>query len=152
MAGRIHPDELIHRLRLNRGRCFIVTGRPGEGKTRLAEQMAARYGGRRLNLLATFAANPDLATRVDTFTPRRCKTFLQAYATGDLVLLGELEFLWHTWDDIEKQEFLTILRTWGKTAFFGVFLTPDPIIDDFHMVDQDGQPRIFSVHDLQAIK
>lgn len=152
MANRIHPDELINRLLLDRRRCFVVTGHPGEGKTRLAEQMAVRYDGQRLDLLATFAADPNLAASVDTFTPRTFKDFLHPYATGALVLVDEMDFLWHSWDEAEKREFLTILKVWSKPAFFGVFLPLDPIIEGFHMVDQDGQPRIFSLHDLQAIK
>jgi len=147
----IHPDDLIHRLRLDRRRCFVVTGRPREGKTRLAEQMAARYDGQRLDLLSVFASDPSLAATVNTFTPRRCKGLLQAYARGKLVLLDELEFLWHRWDDAEKQEFLNILKLWSKPAFFGVFLPPDVIIERFVMTDQDGRTRIFSLHDLQAI-
>lgn len=152
MATLIHPDDLIHRLRLDRRRCFVVTGRPGEGKTRLAKQMETRYKGQRLDLLAVFADDPDLAASVDTFTPRRCKEFLQPYATGALLLVDEMEFLWHLWDDAEKQEFLTILKLWSKPAFFGVFLPPDVIIESFQMVDQDGRPRIFSLRDLQAIE
>ena len=152
MATLIHPDDLIHRLRLDRRKCFVVTGRPGEGKTRLAEQMRARYKGQCLDLLAIFANDPDLAASVDTFTPRRCKEFLQPYATGTLVLVDEVEFLWHRWDEAEKQEFLTILKLWSKPALFGVFLPPDVIIESFQMVDQDGRPRIFSLRDLQAIE
>ncbi len=152
MATLIHPDDLIHRLQLDRRRCFVVTGRPGEGKTRLAEQMRARYKGQRLDLLAVFADDPDLTASVDTFTPRRCKEFLQPYATGELVLVDEMEFLWHLWDDAERQEFLTILKLWSKPAFFGVFLPPDATIESFQMADQDGRPRIFSLHDLQAIE
>lgn len=151
MADLVHPDDLIHRLRLDRRRCFVVTGRPGEGKTRLAEQMAAHYGGQRLDLLAAFANNPDLAASVDTFTPRRCKTFLQPYATGELVLVDEMDFLWYRWDEAEKQEFMTILQLWSKPAFFGVFLPPDVVIESFQMADQDGRPRIFSLHDLQIV-
>jgi len=147
----LHPDDLIRRLRLDRRRCFVVTGRPGEGKTRLAEQMATRYGGQHLDLLSIFVDDPELAAGIDTFTPRRCKAFLQPYASGDLVLVDEAEFLWHRWDDAEKQEFLNILRVWSKPAFFGVFLPPNAIIEAFEMVDQDRQPRIFSLHDLQAI-
>jgi len=152
VATLIHPDDLIHRLRLDRRRCFVVTGHPGEGKTRLAEQMATRYGGQRLDLLAAFANDPGLAAHVDTFTPRRCKEFLRPFATGALVSVDEMEFLWHRWDDAEKQEFLTILKLWSKPAFFGVFLPPDVTIEGFQMVDQDGRPRIFSLHDLQAIE
>jgi chromosomal replication initiation ATPase DnaA len=151
MASLEHPDDLIHRLRLDRRRCFIVTGRPGEGKTRLAEKMAARYNGQRLDLLTIFAERPELANAVDTFTPRRCKAFLQPYITGDLVLVDEIEFLWHRWGETEKRGFLTILNAWSKPAFFGVFLPLDVITESFEMLDQDGQPRIFSIHDLQAI-
>jgi len=147
----LHPDELIRRLQLDRRRCFVITGRPGEGKTRLAEQMARRYGGQRLDLLATFAADPTLAGNMDTFTPRRCKKFLQPYANGDLILVDEMEFLWHRWDQAEKREFLTILKLWSKPAFFGVFLPPDVVIESFEMPDQDGRSRIFSLHDLRAI-
>lgn len=151
MLDPIHPDDLIRRLRLDRRRCFVITGRPGEGKTRLAEQMAARYNSQRLDLLSTFADDPSLAAMVDTFTPRRCKEFLQAYIRGELVLVDELEFLWHRWDDVEKQEFLNIFKLWSKPAFFGVFLPPCAIIERFDMPDQDGQTRILSLHDLQAI-
>ena len=151
MVAPIHPDELIRRLQLDRRRCFVITGRPGEGKTRLAKQMARRYGGQYVDLLATFAADPDLSASVDTFTPRRWKTFLQRYANGDLVLVDEMEFLWHRWDQAEKREFLTILKLWSKPAFFGVFLPPDVVIESFEMPDQDGRSRILSLHDLQAI-
>jgi chromosomal replication initiation ATPase DnaA len=147
----IHPDDLIHRLRLDRRRCFVITGRPGEGKTRLAERMAARYAGRRLDLLSIFADDAELAGSVDTFTPSRFKTFLQPYADSNLVLVDEMEFLWHRWDENEKRAFLNILKLWGKSAFFGVFLPIDAAIENFEMTDQDGQSRIFSLHDLQAI-
>jgi hypothetical protein len=40
---------------------------------------------------------------------------------------------------------------WGKSAFFGVFLPPDQVIERFDMFDQDGRARIFSLYDLQAI-
>ena len=76
----------------------------------LRKWMATHYGGQRLDLLAAFANDPDLAVSVDTFTPRRCKAFLQPYATGELVLVDEMEFLWHRWDEAEKREFLTILQ------------------------------------------
>ncbi len=151
MTASMHPDDLIHRLRLDRRRCFIITGRPREGKTRLARQMAARYDGRRLDLLAHFAADPELTASVDTFTPRRWKTLLQSHATGDLILVDEMEFLWHCWDETAKRECLSILRAWSKPAFFGVFLTPDPVIQDFQMFDQDNRSRIFSLHDVQSL-
>lgn len=151
MIARINPNDLIRRLRLDSRRCFVITGRPGKGKTRLAIQMAARYDGQRLDLLSIFAADAELAAGVDTFTPHHCKVFLQPYATGDLVLVDEMEFIWHRWDEAEKQKFLNILKIWRKPAFFGVFLPADPIIEGFDMPDQDGQPRIFSLHDLQAI-
>jgi chromosomal replication initiation ATPase DnaA len=151
VAHLVSLDGLIYRLRLDRRRCFIVTGRPGEGKTRLAEQMAARYDGKRLDMLSLFAENPDLTAGVDTFTPESCKALLQSYANGDLVLIDEIEFLWHRWDDGEKRAFLNILKLWSKPAFFGIFLPPHPVIESFEMLDQDRRPRIFSLHDLQGI-
>jgi hypothetical protein len=152
LAGRIHPDELIRRLRLDRRRCFVITGRPREGKTRLAKQMAARYDGERLDLLSAFAADANLVDSVDTFTPVKCKEFLRPFAGGDVVVVDEMEFLWYSWDDADKRQFLAIVAMWSKPAFFGVFLPPDPIIERFDMVDQDGQTRIFSLHDLKGIK
>jgi hypothetical protein len=74
------------------------------------------------------------------------------YATGDLVLVDEMEFLWHRWDNAEKQELLSILSKWEKSAFFGVFLPPDPVLDNFVLVDQDGLLRKFSLHELQALE
>jgi replication-associated recombination protein RarA len=150
MQNLLHPDDLIRRLRLNKHRCFIITGRPGEGKTRLAKALAARTGGQYLDLLGLFAADPQRAATLDTFTPQHFKTFLQDFY-GDLVLVDEMEFLWHRWDDREKQAFLTILARMPKQAFFGVFLPPDPILQTVPMVDQDGLPRIFSLHELQSL-
>ena len=62
-----------------------------------------------------------------------------------------MEFLWHRWDDREKQAFLTILARMPKQAFFGVFLPPDPILQTVSMVDQDGHSRVFSLYELQAL-
>ncbi len=153
MATLIHPDDLIHRLRLDRRRCFVITGHPGEGKSRLAKAMAKRYDGHYLDLLSTFVASPDLAADLDTFTSQRFKAFLQkSHATGDLILIDEMEFLWHRWDSPEKREFLNILKLWSKSAFFGVFLPPGQILETFVMPDQDGQSRILSLHDLQTLE
>ena len=79
MSDLLHPDELIRRMRSERRRCFVITGRPREGKTRLAQAMAKRYGGHYLNLLQTFADNLELSANVDTLTPQNFKAFL----TGD---------------------------------------------------------------------
>ena len=146
----LHPDDLIRRMRLNKHRCFIITGRPGEGKTRYAKALATRVSGQYLDVLALFAAEPQRAAALDTFTPQHFKAFLQNYY-GELVLVDEMEFLWHRWDDREKQAFLTILARMPKQAFFGVFLPPDPILQTVSMVDQDGNSRIFSLHELQAL-
>lgn len=146
----INLDDVIYRLRRDRRRCFVVTGRPREGKTRLAKQMATRYGGHRLDLLATFAEDSDLTTRVESFSPKDCQTLLQASLDGELLLADEMEFLWHRWDDREKREFLTLLKLWSH-ALVGVFLPADPIVQGFDMPDQDGQTRIFGLHELQNL-
>lgn len=150
MRDLLHPDDLIRRLLLNKHRCFIVTGRPGEGKTRYAKALAVREGGQYLDVLALFATDPQRTAELDTFTPQHFKAFLQDYY-GDLVLVDELEFLWHRWDEREKQAFLTILARMPKQAFFGVFLPPDPTLHTIPMKDQDGESRIYSLHELLAL-
>ena len=82
MSDLLHPDDLIRRLRLNKHRCFIVTGRPGEGKTRYAQALAARANGQYIDLLALFAADPQRAAELDVFTPQHFKAFLQDYYGG----------------------------------------------------------------------
>jgi replication-associated recombination protein RarA len=151
MADLFHPDELIQRLRFNKYRCFIITGRPLEGKTRLAQAMATRYDGQRLDLLALFAADNALSAGLDSFTPRMFKDYLKPYAAGQLVLVDEMEFLWHRWDDGEKRSFLTIVERWMKPAFLGFLLPDDPTLDGLIMPDQDGYPRVLSLHQLQAL-
>jgi chromosomal replication initiation ATPase DnaA len=151
MADLLHLDELIRRLRLNKYRCFVIAGRPLEGKTRLAQAMTTRYNGQRLDLLAAFAADAVLSGGLDTFGPRQFKEYLKTYAMGDLVLVDEMEFLWHRWDESEKREFLTIVERWMKPAFLGFFLPDDPTLDGVAMPDQDGYPRVFSLHQLQAL-
>jgi len=147
----IHPDDLIRRLRLDRHRCFVISGKPRAGKTRLAQAMATRYNGKYVDLLALFAADPVLCADLDIFTPKKFKEYLMPYATGDLVLVDEMEFLWHRWDSAEKEQFLSILDKWEKPAFFGVFLPPDPVLDNFVLKDQDRLPRKFALHELQAL-
>jgi len=151
MAPLLHPDDLIKRLQLNRYRCFVITGRPLAGKTRLAEAMATRYRGQRLDLLAAFAADPILSGGLDTFTPKQFKDYLKSSATGELVLVDEMEFLWHRWDDNEKRAFMTIVERWSKPACLGFFLPDDPMLEGFSMPDQDGYSRVFSLHQLQAL-
>lgn len=151
MKDLLHPDDLIRRLQLNRYRCFVITGRPLAGKTRLAEAMATRYGGQRLDLLAAFAADPVLSRGLDTFIPKQFKDYVQPWATGELVLLDEMEFLWHRWDDGEKSAFLTIVERWSKPAFLGFFLPDDPRLEGVTMPDQDRHPRVLSLNQLQAL-
>ena len=151
MADLLHPDALIQRLRLNKYRCFVITGRPLEGKTRLAQAMATRTKGQRLDLLAAFAADPVLSGGLDTFTPKQFKDYLKPYVTGDLVLVDEMEFLWHRWDDGEKRAFLTMVERWMKPAFLGFMLPDDPTLEGLSMPDQDGLSRVFSLHQLQAV-
>jgi hypothetical protein len=147
-----HPDDLIRRLRLDRRRCFVIIGRPGEGKTRLARAMAARYDGQYLDLLTQFAADPTLPAALDTLTPQWFKEYLQPYATRGLVLVDEMEFLWHCWDVPGQQQFLSIISRWSKPAFFGVFLPPDPVLEAFSMTDQDSLPRRFLLAELQGLE
>lgn len=151
MPDLLHPDELIRRLQLNRYRCFVITGRPLTGKTRLAEAMAMRYEGQRLDLLSAFVADPLLSGGLDTFTTKQFKEYLQLWATGELVLVDEMEFLWHRWDDREKRAFLTLVERWTKQAFLGFFLPDDPVLEGWAMPDQDGYPRVRSLHQLQAL-
>lgn len=151
MAPLLHPDDLIKRLQLNRYRCFVITGRPLAGKTRLAEAMATRYEGQRLDLLAAFAADPVLSSGLDTFTPRQFKDYLKPWITGDLVLVDEMEFLWHRWDDNEKRAFMMLLERWSKPAFLGFFLPDDPILEGITMPDQDSYPRVLSLNQLKAL-
>jgi len=151
MDPLLHPDDLIKRLQLNRYRCFAITGRPLTGMTRLAEAMATRYKGQRLDLLAAFAADPILSGCLDTFTPRQFKDYLQPWVTGDLILVDEMEFLWHRWDDSEKRAFLTMIERWTKPAFLGFLLPDDPTLEGFIMPDQDGYPRVLSLSQLQAL-
>lgn len=146
-----HPDEPIRRLKLDRRQCFLVIGRPGEGKTRLARSMAARYNGYYLDLLAEFVADSALSAALDTLTPQWFRDYLQPYATGSLVLVDEMEFLWHCWDSSDKLQFLSIISRWSKPAFFGVFLPPDPVLETFSMTDQDGLPRKFLLSELKAL-
>lgn len=151
LSTLLHPDELIRRLQLNRYRCFVITGRPLTGKTRLAEAMATRYGGQRLDLLAAFGASPALGSGLDTFTPKQFKDYLQPWTTGELVLVDEMEFLWHRWDDGEKRALLTIVERWTKPAFLGFFLPDDPTLEGCVMPDQDRYPRVLSLNLLQAL-
>lgn len=151
MAALLHPDDLIRRLQLNRYRCFMITGRPLAGKTRLAEAMATRYNGQRLDLLTAFSADPALSNGLDTFTPKQFKDYLKPWITGDLVLVDEMEFLWHRWDDNEKRAFMMFLERWSKPAFLGFFLPDDPILEGTTMPDQDGYPRVLSLNQLKAL-
>lgn len=148
----IHLDEVIHRLSLDRRRCFVITGRPGQGKTRLARAMAKRYNGRYVDVLADFAADPTRSAELDTFTPKKLKSYLTTFATGSLVLLDEMEFLWCCWDETEKQAVLQQLALWDRSAFLGVFLPADPLIATVSLVDQDRRPRRFAIDELQALE
>ena len=67
------------------------------------------------------------------------------------LLLDEMDFLWCTWDDGQKEEFLNILKIWRLPAILGIFLPPDRVIEHFEMPDQDGQSRIFAIYELAAL-
>ena len=151
MSALTHPDDLIRRLRNDRRRCFVIFGRPGSGKTRLARAMAVRYDGQYLDLLSRFLSDPALCAALDTFTPQHLREYLASIATRSLVLVDELDFLWSCWDARARQQFLSLIMRWDKPAFFGLFLPASPEIEAFRIVDQDGLPRKYLINELEAV-
>lgn len=151
MSTLIHPDMIFNHLLHERRRCFVINGRHEQGRSKLARKMAERYQGDYLDLLAEFSVDPQLSAQIEVFTPRRLKEYLKPRFKGHIQFLDELDFIWYTWDTAQKEEFLTILKMWDRPAFVGVFLLSEPVVENFTMLDQDRQTRIFSLRDLQAI-
>lgn len=146
-------EEFLHLMRRERYHCFVVHAPPMEGKTRFAKRMAERVKCDYLDLLQDFARNPDLKNKIDRVTPKDLKDYLSTRPNfGSLTILDEMDFLWYTWNENDRLEWLNILKLWQQGAFYMVVLPTDSVFENFQMLSQDKKTnRILKLNEVKNL-
>jgi hypothetical protein len=100
-----------------RGRACIVLTHDHAGQKQWAAELARQTGSDHLDLLDLFAADPELAGRVQEFSVARLFEHLAGYSEKPVLVVSGLEFLKATWSGLVSagEEFASQVETWRGT-------------------------------------
>ncbi len=138
-------------------RACIIHGPPMGHKTALARRMRDVLGAHLLDLQARFAADAELAARIDRFRPRDLETLLlELEASPAIVVVDNCDFLLNTWSNARRQEFLVMverrLKSPGLTDKTFVFmLQTDGALTSQEMLNSRRQPRVLRLDMFHAL-
>jgi len=134
-----------------RYRTFIIYAPPISRKTWFAERVKERFGNKYgvmvIDLQTEFASNPDLGSRIDSFSPSELKMYLLAQSCEErVIIIDNPDLLLNTWNDEEKAQFVRIVEDGIKseeTEKILIFIIQtDPGITQKKIKNTKGHPRI----------
>ncbi len=147
--------EFLATLRGQRYRAFIVHAPPRKGKSTFARALAKAANGAYIDVLATIAADPDLAAKIDVLDPPALKDFaLKAANDASVVMVDEFDLLLPIWGGDIKQlsEIVRKLSVTETAATIGFIMRTLPAIESLEITTTTGQTRVLSLDEIQALK
>ena len=134
-----------------RYRSFIIHAPAISRKTwfteRVRERFGKKYGVMVIDLQTEFASNPDLGSRIDSFSPSELKMYLLAQSCEErVIIIDNPDLLLNTWNEEEKVQFVRIIEDGIKseeTEKILIFvIQTDPGITQKIIKNTKGHPRI----------
>lgn len=122
------------------------------------KEAATKLDAKYIDLMNLFLNNPELYSGLDAFNTTKLAEVLKKETVGEkIVLIDQISFLWDTWSDNEKVNFLTMIeKQWNSfytesqaTLIFNV--PPDYIISNTLITDTKGNSRIKELTEFSAI-
>lgn len=136
--------------------CIIHAPAMGH-KTALARRIHEVLGAHLLDLQARFAADTELAARIDRYRPHDLETLLlELEVPAEIVVVDNCDFLLNTWSNARRQEFLAVverrLKSPGRTGKTFVFmLQTDGVLVSQEMLNSHRQPRVLRLDMFRAL-
>ena len=114
--------------------------------------------GKYIDLLSLFSENPELHNGLDVFNATKLAELLKKETAGEkIVLIDHMAFLWDTWADNEKKNFLTLVKQqWNSfykdnNAILIFNIPSDYILSHTSITDTKGNSRIKDLTEFSAI-
>jgi hypothetical protein len=131
MKDAVNIVKLVEGLaRRPRGKACIVLTHDYPGQKTWAAELALQTGAEHLDLLDVFGQNPDLATRVSTFSVGLLFDYLKNHKNSSALIISGLEFLKAAWSAQPKamQEFASRLEKWQQSPALLFLIQFDPLL------------------------
>ena len=150
--------EYIDDLNNEKFRSFIIHSNDEMRSNNFVKEVAFKLKGKFIDLRQLFENDPILYKALDSFNTSKLNELLKKEANHEkLVFVSNIAFLWDTWNDSEKANFLTLVdKQWNsffkETKATLVFnLPPDHILQSTTIKDTRGKSRIKEMNDFSAI-
>lgn len=149
--------RLIADQRRERYRTVVVHGPPLSGKSEFARRLAdAVPSAHYLDLLAHFAAAPDLAGRVDVFDAAALRGLTLAYANDHAaacLVVDDLDFLVYAWNGnlTEFQAVVGKLSAAQSPAVIVFVLQTQPALEGWELLNSAHTPRVLRLEEIAPL-
>ncbi len=150
--------DYISSLKSERYRASVIYSFDESEVSLFIREAAIKLGAKYIDLMNLFMDNPELYSGLDTYTTSKLADLLKKQTAGEkLVFIDQISFLWDTWSDNEKKNFLTMIeQQWNSfykdnqaTLIFNI--PPDYILSNTSITDTKGKSRIKELTEFSAI-
>ena len=150
--------DYIRNLKSEKYRSFIIYSSDESQVSLFMKEVSIKLGARYIDLMNLFEENTVLNNGLDVFNATKLAELLKEETAGEeTVLIDQMSFLWDTWSDNEKRNFLTMVKQqWNSfykenhaTLIFNI--PPDSILSNTSITDTKGNSRIKDLIEFSAI-
>lgn len=118
MSDPVNIVQLVKALPTrSRGRACIVLTHAYEGQKEWAAELARQTGFEHIDLMALFAQDTDLSSKIGQFLVPRLFEFLKDRSPAPVLIVSGIEFLKATWSGQSNavEQFASQIKTWDQT-------------------------------------
>lgn len=150
--------EYINGLKSEKYRASVIFSTDESLVSSFMKEASTKLDVKYIDLLILFADNSELSNVLDVFSATKLSELLKKETAGEeLVFIDHMSFLWDSWSDNEKKNFLTLVKQqWNSfykenhaTLIFN--LPSDYILSNTHITDTKGNSRIKELTEFSAI-
>ncbi len=150
--------DYISSLKSEKFRASVIYSSDYSQVSSFMKEASTKLGAKYIDLMNIFLNNPELYNGLDVFNATKLAELLKKETAGEkTVLIDQISFIWDTWSDNEKKNFLTLVnQQWNSfykenhaTLIFNI--PPDYILSNTSISDTKGNSRIKDLTEFSAI-
>ena len=150
--------DYISSLKSEKYRSSVIYSSDEAQVSSFMKEASKKLGAKYIDLMDLFENSTKLYNGLDVFNATKLSELLKEETSGEeTVLIDQMSFLWDTWPDNEKKNFLTLVKQqWNSfykenhaTLIFNI--PPDYILSHIPITDTKGNSRIKDLTEFSAI-
>jgi len=150
--------EYINELMSEKFRSFIIHSKNEMQNSNFVKETATKLGGKYIDLLNLFETEPSLHSTLDYFNSTKFVELIKKESKGEkLIFVDKFSFLWDTWNEKDKQDFLLMIEKQWNSYYKEmqatlIFTLPyDYTLINKTIKDTRGRSRIKDINEFSAI-